>query len=329
MPISKNPLARYQKINYLLNRFKGNGKYISLKSLIEHCEVSKRTIIEDIKYMQIELEAPIDHSRRLGGYYYTEPYDLPAKLGIRQKELVEMKIAVKMLKQYQHIGLFENLERLQQRMENAVQFEVEDANKNHIYFEEVAYYQGLEYLQFLMYAIEWEKEITFEYHSYKDNKAIIHTVYPYAIKEHTNRWYFIGYNAFFSNFTTYAIDDRLKGETLKHTGNHFNRSAILFDINQHFKYTVGMTAYQNKPIEKVRLQFQYLQFKYFQSKPFHKYEKIKENPDKTVEVEMELRPNYELTRKIVSMGNGVKVLQPASLVKKVKDYLQDALDQYE
>ncbi|MGB0932081.1 MAG: WYL domain-containing protein, partial [Chitinophagales bacterium] len=83
-----------------------------------------------------------------------------------------------------------------------------------------------------------------------------------------------------------------------------------------------------RPIEKVRLQFQYLQFKYFQSKPFHKYEKIKENPDKTVEIEMELRPNYELTRKIVSMGNGVKVLQPASLVEKVKEYLQDALAQY-
>jgi predicted DNA-binding transcriptional regulator YafY len=43
---------------------------------------------------------------------------------------------------------------------------------------------------------------------------------------------------------------------------------------------------------------------------------------------MRLRQNFELVRKLVEMGAGVKVLAPKSLIKEVKKKHQAALDQY-
>ena len=51
--------------------------------------------------------------------------------------------------------------------------------------------------------------------------------------------------------------------------------------------------------------------------------------DMTLEIiEMDLIVNYELVRKIVSLGKGVKVLAPQNLINDVKKYLNDAISQY-
>jgi len=82
-------------------------------------------------------------------------------------------------------------------------------------------------------------------------------------------------------------------------------------------------------VEDVIMEFTEIQAKYFKSKPFiSSFKDISEEKDCT-KVEMKIRPNKELIRKLASMGNGVKIIEPKYLKDEVVKYLEMALFQYQ
>ena len=140
----------------------------------------------------------------------------------------------------------------------------------------------------------------------------------------------VGY--YHSNFAehrsinTLAVD-RVDG--FEHTGNYFEPKQG-FAMTKYFVHNLGMTVNRDVPIENVVLEFEHIQGKFFASKPFHQPYKTQDSyKDGTQkQVSIQLRPNFELTRKLVEMGASVKVLAPKSLVESVVAKHQAALDQY-
>lgn len=273
-----------------------------------------------------ELGAPIKYCRKARGYIYTEDFELSSNLMLSLEEFNKLKLGFRAISQFKHLEVFRDFEAIFYKIEQAFKFKSTINKRSHIDFEKTPYYKGTEHIDIFLEAIELTKAVQFDYQTFNANTALRHLLHPYVIKEYANRWYIIGYLPKENSITTYALD-RIIGMP-KCLEQFFDVSKD-FDIKKHFQYTYGVTAYQNKPIEKVILKFNSTQAKYFKSKPFHTYKLLEEKQDGTLIVEIELRPNYELTRKIVSMGKGVKVLQPQSLIEDVKKYLQDALEQYQ
>ncbi len=326
MPKNKNQIGRFQAINSMLNRWK--GRYTTITELMERCNASKRTVKGDIHQMKELFEAPIRYDRKNKGYYYTQPFEMPADLGFSREDLSALELAAKTLNQFSHLKAFEGFESIFLKISQAVTFKLPHSDHtNHLYFEQTPYYTGTEFIELLLQAINESRVVTFRYNSFKSDTTLQHTFHPYVIKEHTNRWYTIGQVPDNDSVTTFALD-RIELGSFQFTSKYFNQDPG-FDIKKHLKHVVGMTVFRDAPIEEVILSFTTLQAQYFQSKPFHEYEIINSKNESGLVVKMYLIINYELIRILAGMGAGVKVLQPQTLIDQVKSYLNQALVQYE
>lgn len=321
MPKNKAHLLRLKGIDNSLNRL----NRVKKKRLSLRFGVSEKTISRDIKYMKEAFDAPIENDN--DGYFYTEKFSIPINLSVSGEEVRQLKLAVKTLSQFQYLDAFSGLEGLFDKIEKSVLFKLPDVNRQFIYFEKVPYYKGTELLDFFIDAIERTKIVTFDYQSFKSEHPTNHVIHPYILKEHTNRWYVIGFLPSQNSFTSFAMERIIQNEQFKTLPRYFEVHPE-FNAETFFEHTFGMTVYNGKAVEKIKLAFTKIQGKYFESKPFHKYEEIERNDDNLI-VEMLLIPNFELIRKLASFGSGVEIITPISLKQELVKYLKETIKQYE
>jgi predicted DNA-binding transcriptional regulator YafY len=108
---------------------------------------------------------------------------------------------------------------------------------------------------------------------------------------------------------------------------HPYRSNTSFDVDDYFRYAFGISSFKGKPVTVV-LSFTPLQGKYIKTQPLHASQQILIDNKKELRVSIEVGVTIELIMTLLSLGNRVKVLQPASLKKTLKDELAQALAQY-
>lgn len=328
MPKNKDALDRYRIIDELVN----NTCYPSFQDLWNACEerigttFSKSCIEKDIAALKNLFGAPLEHNNKYKGYYYQYPFSMQTTIPLKNEEVTKIQMAFATLQQYQHLNVFQSLEGIFDKISKAVKYKLPNTkHKNYIHFQEIPYAPESHQFDFFLTAIEQEKEVLFQYRSNYHEDTITHKFQPYEIKEYENRWYVVGRQSDSQSIIPFAFD-RIQGIP-EFTGKLFERDPE-FDLESYFENVYGMTV-ANESVQTVVLQFTSLQAKYFKSKPFHAYETIEEYKNATPRiVKMQLQLNYELTRKIVSMGGDVRVIEPVELKNRVTQYLKKALEQY-
>lgn len=321
MPINKDKLRRIEGIDNRLKRWRRAKKH----RLARIFSVTEKTIQRDIKYMKEVLDAPITNDQE--GYYYTTSFELKIKTELSGDEINQLKIAVKTLNQFQHLDVFANLETIIEQIDYSVHFKTAKKRSNFIYFEKVPFYEGTELLDFFIESIEQQRAVRFHYCPYKTDTTLLHVFHPYLIKEHTNRWYVVGFLPSQDSYCSFALDRIIQDHKLFITDDNFTVKKG-FDPKIFFQYTYGMTVHTEHAVEEMVLAFTPLQAKYFISKPFYPYEEITTEREDIFIVRMNIIPNFEFLRKIASMGDGVKVLKPLSFQQKLLAYHQNAIQQY-
>ncbi|MCH5217730.1 MAG: WYL domain-containing protein [Muribaculaceae bacterium] len=148
--------------------------------------------------------------------------------------------------------------------------------------------------------------------------------HPYFLKRYKQRWYMIGRRVKSADLRTYALD-RVKA--VEETGDHFELPAGL-TIGELFGNILGVTS--SKAEERtVRLHTTRTQAKYFRALPLHhSQEEELTGPDHSI-FKYRLKLNYELVHELMSLGDGVKVLEPRELQLMVTNELKKALEQYD
>lgn len=303
------------------------GKKKTTKELASRLGVSTRTVLRCIKDLKKFYKANI-HSHKRNGHSLNEHFYFPLDQPITSKELSTLKTAVETLNQYKHLDIFKNMEGLLEKIESSVRFNVE-GDTNHIFFESVPNYKGTEHIPFFLEAIKKQRMVEFEYQSFTSDKIFLHKFCPYFLKEHTNRWYVIGelWLPDKKVISPYALERIIINEKKKMTEQAF-KVRKGFSHTEHFDKTYGIAVMEENKEEDVMLEFNETQAKYFKSKPFFKYKDISEKGDCS-KVKMKIKPNKELIRKLASMGNGVKVIEPKQLRDDIIKFLEMALLQYQ
>lgn len=148
--------------------------------------------------------------------------------------------------------------------------------------------------------------------------------HPYFLKRYKQRWYMIGRRLKSNDLRTYALD-RVKA--LELTGERFDLPEDL-KISDLFGNILGVTA--SKADERtVRIRATRTQAKYFRALPLH-HSQHEELTDTNYSIfRYKLKLNYELVHELMSLGDGVRVIEPKELRIMVKNELKKALDQYE
>lgn len=147
---------------------------------------------------------------------------------------------------------------------------------------------------------------------------------PYFLKRYKQRWYMIGRRVKTNDIRTYALD-RIK--TLETTEARFEIPEGMATADL-FGSIVGVTSSKAED-RTVKLRATRTQAKYFRALPLHHSQKEELIDDNSSVFTYRLKLNYELVHEIMSLGDGVKVLEPKELQLMVTNELKKALRCYE
>ena len=192
--------------------------------------------------------------------------------------------------------------------------------------------RGLERLPTLNEHISARNVLSFVYHPYgKSPKAII--MHPHFLKEYNGRWFLFGYIDRCTKVSNFALD-RIETEPQIVTGIEYMLAPV-GTYKEFFANIVGVSHEKDTPgVENVVIRTQSLYMhELMKSKKFHHTQKetkaFGEYEDGTYgEFELSVEHNRELRGKILMYGEGLKVVKPESLVKKIKTSLEKLHELY-
>jgi predicted DNA-binding transcriptional regulator YafY len=330
MPASKRAYSRYHIIDRCLSSH--TRRYWSAEALMarlaEHdLEIHKRTLLLDIHDMRNDLAigylAPIEFCKINKGYYYSnESYSIK-KLLLNQQQIRALLFALTSARQYIGTKLVTELHTAVDAIMRLAHGEQAAGHIPSVHFEQAYYAKGMEHLDALQQAIEDQSIITISYAKFIDEAISVHTFHPYLLKEYRNRWYVLGYSVERQQQIVLALDriDSLYGTNLT-----FTRDPALATAD-YFEHVLGVTVSHDTP-EYIVLQCTPLLGKYLKTQYLHHSQQVITDTAEGVVIGLELIINYELIGLLMSYGKDIKVLAPDSLQRRIKNYHQQAADQY-
>ncbi len=214
-------------------------------------------------------------------------------------------------------------ERILEAFDTFNAFSISERLSNHIHFEKRRP-QGTENLYGLLHAIKNRLQVSFQYHKFWDDEISQRTVEPYALKEFKNRWYLLANDLKNSKIKSFALD-RLSELDISKRKFQLPKT---YNVNEHFKYSFGIISPNEPKPEEVILSFEPHQGKYIKTLPLHASQAIlKDNADELL-IRLKLFVTHDFLMEILSFGDSVKVIQPASLADEIQEVYESALKLY-
>lgn len=198
-----------------------------------------------------------------------------------------------------------------------------DRLSNNIHFEKRRP-QGTENLYGLLHAIKNQLQIKFTYQKFWEDALTKRNAEPYALKEFRNRWYILANDLKDNQVKSFALD-RLTDLDITKRKFQFPND---FNINDHYKYCFGIISPNGHKPQEVILSFDPFQGKYIKSLPLHESQQILIDNEDELRVKLTLFVTHDFFMELLSYGKNLKVIEPESLIKDIKNSLQETLKQY-
>lgn len=333
MPVNKNALLRYR----ILDRcFSDRHHYYDIEELVDKVNeafldmygktVSLRQIRADISYMKdrVSYDAPIEaipYDGKKCYYRYSDPDFSIFNSDLSNEEVVKLRSTIEMLGRFRGIPGNAWLEEVISNLE--YRFGVKANKGDYIAFDQNEQLKGLEYLSTIIDATVNHQPLLIEYRSYKGSEKTV-TIHPYHVKEFNNRWFLFGLEQ-----TTHG--DRIANRALDRIVK-LSLSDVSFipnttiNFKTYFDDVIGVTVPDNTEVEHIVLKFEKNRFPYIVSKPIHQSQKII-SEDQCV-LQIDVRPNNELTSRIFSFFPDVEVLEPAWYRDEIKEKIKFNMQKY-
>lgn len=338
MPVNKNALLRYKTIDSCL---RNRAHKWTLEDLIKACSdalyeftgkdeyVSRRTIQLDLQKMrsdELGYNAPIIVKDKKY-YTYEDPEYSITNIPLTESDISLMNDAVNVLKQLSGFSMFSGMEDVISRLEDRIS-SVRHESAPVVYYENNDRLIGLEHMAPLYDAIRNRRPIRITYHSFKADHPSGFVFSPYVLKEYWNRWFVFGRKEGFVSITNLALDRILEIADAP-SGSEFTEAGG-FDPEIYFGEMIGVTRNEKDKPCRIKFWSSAEQTPYILTKPMHRSQKLlKTNPDGSATFEIYAILNFELTRFMVSMSNGIRVLGPKKLVDDIRSWLAAAASMYQ
>ncbi len=335
MAQNKNALIRYKTIDKCLqNKY----RQWTLEDLIEACSealyeyegkentVSKRTIQLDIQMMRSEklgYNAPIEVYDKKYYHYADEDFSI-TDIPLTETDINVLTETVSMLKQFKDFSLFNDVSDILQRLEDKIYAE-KSHTKPVIHLDKNDKLKGLHFLDEIYQAIIKKVVLVITYKSFKSKEEQTFNFHPFILKEFNNRWFVIGKKKGSQPITNLALDRIIKIDF------DFSMSFLNeeFKAEEYYKNVIGVTVNEGLRPQRIELWIDKMNAPYVITKPLHHSQRlIKTNEDGSIIVHVFLIINYEFERILLGYGNGLNVMRPNFLRKRMRTILNDAIKHY-
>jgi predicted DNA-binding transcriptional regulator YafY len=336
MPINRNALIRYKVIDSCLQR--RNRKW-TLDDLIEAVSdalyeyegtdkgISKRSIQADIQMMRSDklgYFAPIIVKDKKFYTYEDSNYSI-TNIPLSASDLSKMNEAVEMLKQFKGFSHFSELNDVVQKLENHV---YTNAQKSFsiIDFEKNDNLKGLSFLDELYQSVVQKKAVKLTYQSFRARQEQSFVFHVWWLKEFKNRWFAVGVRDSKKQILNLALDRILSTQILDIEEYIVNES---LSPDEYYRHTYGVSVSENLRPILIKIFVTRQHAPYVLTKPIHHSQKLVEEREDGIVIELKVQHNFEIEKEILGFGEEMTVLEPKKLREALKKRIKNALNQYE
>lgn len=325
MATNKHAQIRYKILDTC---FRNTGRNYSFEDLMDACNdalaeidpktggISVRTLRDDIAFMESDAGWAADIERVKAGkksyYRYRDPNFSINNQPLNQTELTQINSALEIISRFNGMPQFAWVNEIVTKINNG--FEMQDESSSIISFDSNQYLKGIEHLGDLFNSINGNKAIKMVYRPFKSDHDIDLILHPYYLKQYNNRWFLFGLNDKYKSISNIALDRIVSFETI--TLKFIKNKTINF--NEYFEDIIGVTMPDNGKLTKIELLFTNEEAPYVITKPIHGSQKKKMQDESGLIVTIEVVPNIEFEKLILSFGDKVKVLSPKKIVDLFK-----------
>jgi predicted DNA-binding transcriptional regulator YafY len=223
-----------------------------------------------------------------------------------------------LLRQFKGFSHFAGMNELIHRLEDKVYSE-QHHQAAVIDFEKNDLLEGIEWLDILYKAIVGQTTLNVQYQSFKARHHNEFIFYPYLLKEYRNRWFVLGMKKQGKEVLTFALDRIQKISPLP--GEDFLIQNG-FESHDWFSPIVGVTRNGDEGLVEVRFTASREHAPYIRTKPIHASQRVVEETATGTLFSITVIPNFELERELLGFGEGIKVLSPSSLVRRIRRHIR-------
>ena len=335
MATNKHAQIRYKVLDTC---FRNRGKNYTFEDLMDACNdalaivdpksngISVRTLRDDIAFIESEAGWLADIERVKAGkksyYRYRDPNFSINNQPLNQTELIQINSALEIISRFNGMPQFAWVNEIVTKINNG--FEIDNNSTGIISFDSNQYLKGIEHLGYLFNAINAKKAIKITYRPFKSVHDIDMIIHPYYLKQFNNRWFLFGFNDSYQTISNIALDRIVTFETL--TLKYIENKSI--DFEEYFEDIIGVTRPEGGKITKIELLFTNEEAPYVLTKPIHGSQKKKKHDNNGLVVTLEIIPNLEFEKLILSFGEKVKIISPKKIAITIKERYSKALKLY-
>jgi predicted DNA-binding transcriptional regulator YafY len=177
-----------------------------------------------------------------------------------------------------------------------------------------------EFIQIIQDAVQGRKTLRLQYEP-RDQKPAERDVDPYAVHLRNGNLYVVGYCHMRKGIRTFLVD---RMQEIKLTGETFE-SPVGFSLENYLRHSFGMFT---EELVRVKVRFHKSLTRYLLERRWHPSQKNKKLKDGSLELAFEVAGTKEIKTWIMGFGALAKVLEPASLIREIKEDLAKSLKSY-
>lgn len=320
MATNKNALIRYKHLDMLLS---DRHHYYDINDLTEKVNdmlydegfstVTRRCIEKDLIYLtEAPFNAPIKRFKWNGKNcvtYKNSSFSI-FKQEMSREERNLLREVLNTLGQFDGLDNFEWLEKFKSGLGR-------NRSRQIISFSNNPYYESSNLLGTLFDQISNKVVIRLSYHTFADEAIRSIDFHPYLLKQYNDRWFLMGSSDGSKKILNFALDriDDVKPLPEK------KYIECPVDLSEHFEDIVGITLYEDKPVEHILCWVSDSSKGYILTKPIHgSFTLIKGDREQELHKEYPLLQdglfftldcvsNFELIRELCSFGKELIVLR--------------------
>jgi proteasome accessory factor B len=310
---SRPPLERMMRLHAALKA----RKFPNCQKIAAELEVSAKTIQRDIDFMRYRLGLPIDYHPQEFGFFYTEPVTAFPNIEVSEGEITALLVAQKALGQYKGTPFERPLQsafrKLTDGLKDRVSFSWHDLEDAISFRSAGASIADLEMFETVSKGVLRCVELEFEYRKLKSAGYEARRVRPYHLGCLENQWYLFAEDLERRQLRTFALPRMRK---VKLTTKGFRRPAD-FSITQILSGSFGV--YSSGKKQRIRIEFDPFAARLVAERKWHESQRVRENKDGTIILEVELGGLEEIERWILSWGKHARVIAPQELATRIRE----------
>ena len=320
---NRAPLERMMHIHEELRR----GASVNCTNLGEALEVARKTLVRDINYMRDRLGLPVEFDPVHNTYRYTEPVESFPTVKVSEGEVFALLVARKALEQYRgtpfHGQLAASFEKLTAGLKQSVTFAPTDELRA-VSFKNIGVGKSdAKVFADLNRGIMRELEVTFDYRKPGEEHVQRREVRPYHLSHRQNLWYLVGFDLARGALRTFAVPRVTDVEV---TERNFRRP-VDFSPESFFSRALGAFGGEGNYTIVIRFRPGAVADR-IEEREWHESQKVHRLPDGTVELALTLGALEEIERWVMEWGSDAKIIEPQTLIERLKQSASAILELY-